>query len=306
MTDIDNQHETTAEDLQQLNNGVSLDEKANNEMDKNAEMELPANRVIRKRIAARTIGVHLSALPDELRAYKATTDSAAYLTKYDLPDEVHLTAPDGNRKVLSRDEAWEFADEAGSKLEWDILPDNIAGKATALFSSTGQGIYANYGRPTMDFSGFFHDHIGTSGRHSGGAATSHGSNSIMLGPIFIAMDTASAVGFTALGHITRGAQLADKMVLSDITSTGVYEGTTSWVSARLGVLTGAKVMRLATALPIPGVHLAVVPLGFLAGAAAAIFVKRFVNQHKDGAIDAIYQSVMHSETSDAAPETNPV
>jgi len=304
MTNISNQHENTTDDLQQLSDGVTLDKKANNEVDKDSKIGLPANRVIRKRIAARTIGVHLSALPPELRAFKGTTDSA-YLTKYDLPDEIHLTVSGGDRKALSRDEAWKFADEAGSKLEWDILPDNVAGKATALFSTTGQGIYANYGRPTMDFSGFFHDYIGTSGQHSGDSIASHGSSSVMLGPIFIAMDTASAVGFTALGHITRGAHLADKTVLSDIVSTGVYEGSTSWASAKLGVLTGAKAMRLAAALPIPGAHLAAVPVGFLVGAAAAIFVKRFSNQHKDDAIDATYQSVMHSEASDADRETIP-
>ena len=304
MINARNQHETTAEDLPQVNNGAALDKEANNKAVKGTEIGLPANRVIRKRLAARTIGVHLSALPPELQALKDTTDNA-YLTKYDLPDEIHLTVPDGDRKVLSRDEAWKFADEAGSKLEWDILPDSMAGKATALFSTTGQGIYANYGRPTMDFSGFFHDYIGTSGQHSTGSIASQGSNSVMLGPIFIAMDTASAVGFTALGHVTRGAPLADKTVLSDIASTGVYEGSTSWASAKLGVLTGAKVMRLAAAIPIPGIHLAAIPVGFLAGAAAAIFVKRFSNQHKDGAIDAAYKSVMQSEASDAAPETTP-
>jgi hypothetical protein len=305
MINARNQHETTAEDLPQVNNGAALDKEANNKAVKDTEIGLPANRVIRKRLAARTIGVHLSALPPELQALKDTTDNA-YLTKYDLPDEIHLTVSDGDRKVLSRDEAWKFADEAGSKLEWDILPDSMAGKATALFSTTGQGIYANYGRPTMDFSGFFHDYIGTSGQHSGASSIApQGSSSVMLGPIFIAMDTASAVGFTALGHVTRGAPLADKTVLSDIASTGVYEGSTSWASAKLGVLTGAKVMRLAAAIPIPGVHLAAIPVGFLAGAAAAIFVKRFSNQHKDGAIDAAYKSVMHSEASDAARETTP-
>jgi len=303
MTGTSNQYENTTEDLQQINDGVALDKEENNKVDKDTKIGLPANRVIRKRLAARTIGVHLSALPPELQALKGTTDNA-YLTKYDLPDEIHLTTSGGNRKTLSRDEAWKFADEAGSKLEWDILPDTVAGKATALFSTTGQGVYANYGRPTMDFSGFFHDYISTPGQHSGGSVAS-GTNSVMLGPIFIAMDTASAVGFTALGHITRGAPLANKTVLSDIASTGVYEGTTSWASAKLGVLTGAKVMRIAAALPIPGIHLAAVPIGFLAGAAAAIFVKRFSNQHKDGAIDATYQSVMHSEASDAAPETTP-
>jgi len=305
MTDTSNQFENATEDLKQICDGAALDNEENNKVGKDTKIGLPANRVIRKRLAARTIGVHLSALSPELQAFKNTTGDT-YLTKHDLPDEIHLTGSGGDRKVLSRDEAWKLADEAGSKLEWDILPDTVAGKATALFSTTGQGVYANYGRPTMDFSGFFHDYIGTSGQHSGTSTiASQGSSSVMLGPIFIAMDTASAVGFTALGHITRGAPLANKTVLSDIASTGVYEGSTSWASAKLGVLTGAKVMRLAAAIPIPGVHLAAIPVGFLAGAAAAIFIKRFSNQHKDGAIDATYQSVMHPETSDADRETIP-
>jgi len=303
MTDINNQHKNTIEDHRQVSDEVATKKKENNKTDKNTKLGLPKNRVIRKRLAARTIGVHLSALPPELQALKDTTENA-YLTKFDLPDEIHLTVPGEERKTLSRDEAWKLADEAGSKLEWEILPDSIAGKATALFSSTGQGVYANYGRPTMDFSGFFHDYIDTSsGQRSGGSIASQGSSSnVMLGPIFIAMDTASAIGFTALGHITRGAQLTDKTVLSDIASTGVYEGSTSWTSAKLGVLTGAKVIRLAAAIPVPGVHLAAVPIGFLVGAATAIFVKRFANQHKDGAIDAAYQAVMHTEAPDAARE----
>jgi len=270
-----------------LRDKIVLDKKANKE----TGIGLPVNRVIRKRIAARTIGVHLSALPPELQAFKKTTDDA-YLTKYDLPDEIHLTVSSGDSKVLSRDEAWKFADEAGSKLEWDILPDTMAGKATALFSSTGQGVYANYGRPSMDFSGFYHDYVCATGQRLG--------NAVMLGPLFIAMDTASAIGFTALGHITRDARLTDKIVLSDVVSTGVYEGTTSWTSAKLGVFTGARAIRLTAALPIPGAHLAAVPVGFLVGAVTAIFTKRFANQGKDSAIDAVHQSAMHSDAAATA------
>jgi hypothetical protein len=245
--------------------------------------DLPANRIIRKRIAARTVAVHLSALPPELQALKKPSESA-YLTKYDLPDEIELGVSDGERKMLSRDEAWQLADEAGSKLEWEMLPDSLAGKATALFSETGQGVYANYGRPTMDFSGFFHDYIRAAGRVT--------NKSLLLGPLFIAMDTASAIGFTALGHLTRRAKLANKTVVADMLSTGFYEGSTSWTSAKLGVFTGARAIRLASVLPIPGAHLAAVPVGFLVGAATAVLVKRLANEYKDKAIDAAHGAEM--------------
>ncbi len=283
---IDSSNENNNPESQPLSDGVVAD--------KNTEIGLPANRVIRKRLAARTIGVHLSALPPELQAFKESTDNA-YLTKYDLPDEVHLTVFGGDKKVFSRDEVWEIADEAGAKQEWDILPDTLSGKATALFSTTGQGVYANYGRPTMDFSGFFYDHVGASGHQATGSIAYQGANNVLLGPLFIAMDTASAIGFTSLGHITRGAQLTDKTVLADVVSTGVYEGSTSWTSAKLGVLTGAKAIRFAAALPIPGAHLAAVPVGFLVGAATAIFVKHFTNKSKDKAIDVAHQSVMNAK-----------
>ena len=287
----------TAEDLQKSSDGITPNKKVD-ELHKDSVTELPANRVIRKRLAARTIGVHLSALPPELHAFKASA-SDMYLAKYDLPDEVPLTVFGGDRKVFSRNEVWELADKAGEKLEWDMLPDNIAGKATALFSTTGQGIYANYGRPTMDFSSFFYDYGAFEGL-SCACISPQGQSSVLLGPIFITVDTVSAAGFTALGHLTRSARLTDKTVLADITSTGVYEGTTSWASAKLGVLTGAKAIRLAAALPIPGAHLAAVPVGFLVGASTAIFVKYFANKSKDSAIDATHHSIMSSKASKAA------
>lgn len=291
MTNISNEYKKTMEDQQHLNNEVSLDKKEIED----TKIGLPENRVIRKRFAARTIGIHLSALPPELQALKTSvTTNNAYLNKGDLPDEIPLTVFGGDKTVFSRDEIWKIADEAGSKLEWKILPDTLGGKATALFSTTGQGLYANYGRPSMDFSGFFHDYIRTSGQYSGTIA-SQGQKSVLLGPIFIAADTISAAGFTALGHITRGAKLTDKTVLSDVISTGAYEGSTSWTSAKLGVFTGAKVIRLATTLPIPGAHLAAIPLGFLAGATTAIFTKYYANQYKDKAIDAVQQSGLGSK-----------
>ena len=298
MTDVSNKYDNTVEDYQQLNNGVALDKK----VDKNTEIELPENRLIRKRFAARTIGIHLSALPPEFQAFKDTADNT-YLSKYDLPDEIHLTVPGGEERVLSRDEAWAFADEAGAQLEWHMLPDTMSGKATALFSTTGQGVYANYGRPSMDFSGFFYDSIHASRQASGGVIASQ--ESLLLGPLFITVDAISAAGFTALGHITRDASLTNKTVLTDIASTGIYEGSASWTSARLGVFTGARAIRLAAVLPIPGAHLAAIPVGFLVGAATAIFSKRFANQYKDKGIDASYRFGRHSRTSEMPREVIP-
>ncbi len=265
------------------------------------KIELPANRVIRKRLAARTIGVHISALPPELQALKDPTENT-YLSKYDLPEKLHLTVLGGDSKVFSRDEVWEIADKAGEQLEWDMLPDNLAGKATALVSSTGQGLYANYGRPSMDFSSFFYDY-GAFENVSAGGIVPQGHSSVLLGPIFIAVDTISAAGFTALGHLTRDAPLTDKTVLADISSTGVYEGSTSWTSAKLGVLTGAKAIRLAATLPIPGAHLAALPVAFLVGASTAIFIKHFSNKFKDSAVDAAHRSIMNSKEKKSAQQT---
>ncbi len=304
MTDVSNEYDNTTEDYQQLNDGVAADRT----VDKDHEIRLPANRIIRKRLAARTIAVHLSALPPELQVFNDikdinyTTDNA-YLTKYDLPDEVHLTVPGGEGKVLSRDEAWEFADEAGAQLEWHMLPDTMSGKATALFSTTGQGVYANYGRPSMDFSGFFYDYVRASRQASGGAIASQ--KSLLLGPLFITVDAISAAGFTALGHITRDAPLTNKTVLTDIVSTGIYEGSASWTSARLGVFTGARAIRLAAVLPIPGAHLAAIPVGFLVGAVTAIFAKRFANQYKDKGIDATYRLGRSFKNVEVAREVIP-
>lgn len=284
MTDPGNQTTNSFDDQQHKSDEMIQD----NKVDKETAKGLPDNRVIRKRIAARTYAVHFSALPSELKAL-IDTPTNAYLTRYDLPDEIKLTDANGEKKLLSRDEAWAFADEAGAQLEWDILPDSLAGKATALFSETGQGLYANYGRPTMDFSGFYHDYVRSVGQNTTG--------SILLGPIFIAMDTSSAIGFTALGHLTRKARLTDKTVLSDVVSTGIYEGTSAWSSAKLGVLTGASAIRLTAALPIPGAHVAAAPVGFLVGATTAILAKHYANKYKDKALDTAQESIMQSRSS---------
>jgi len=298
MTDVSNEYDNTAEDCQQLNDDVA----PGRTTDKVLEIALPMNRIIRKRLAARTVAIHLSALPPELQVLKNINDTTdnAYLTKQDLPDEIHLTVPGGEGKVLSKDEAWEFADEAGAQLEWHMLPDTMSGKAAALFSTTGQGVYANYGRPGMDFSGFFYDSIRASRQAPVGVPASQ--ESLLLGPLFITVDAISAAGFTALGHITRDAPLTNKTVLTDIVSTGIYEGSASWTSARLGVFTGARAIRLTAVLPIPGAHLAAIPVGFLVGAATAIFAKRFVNQYKNKTIDGIYRFGRHSRTSKVVRE----
>ncbi len=285
MTNVSNEYDASTEGNQQFSDKVVSDSQLAGE----SAIGLPANKVIRKRFAARTIGIHLSALPPEFQAFNNINDTTdnAYLTKQDLPDEIHLTLPDGEQKVLSRDEAWEYADEAGAQLEWHILPDTMSGKAAALFSTTGQGLYANYGRPTMDFSGFYYDCIRTAEKASREVTMSQ--KTILLGPLFITIDAVSAAGFTALGHFTRGASLKNKTVFTDIASTGIFEGSASWTSAQLGVFTGVKAIRFATVLPIPGVHLAAVPIGFLTGAVTAIFAKRFINHYKDRAVDASYQ-----------------
>ena len=299
MTDISNGNNHIAENSRQSNDAAVSSRQVAGE----PVIELPANKVIRKRFAARTIGIHLSALPPEFQAFNKDNDATdkAYLSKQDLPDEVHLTLPDGEQKVLSRDEAWEYADEAGAQLEWHILPDTMSGKAAALFSTTGQGLYANYGRPTMDFSGFYYDCIRTAEKASREVTMSQ--KTILLGPLFITIDAISAAGFTALGHITRGASLKNKTVFTDIASTGIFEGSASWTSAQLGVFTGVKAIRFATVLPVPGVHLAAVPIGFLTGAVTAIFAKRFINRYKDRAVDAGYGRGRFARTAGPARES---
>ncbi len=283
------QDKTTAADRHNMGEEGSLNQGSK----KGTEVDLPLNRIIRKRFAARTIAIHQSALPPELRAF-VDTSIYDYLTRYDLPETIQVTDSNGNSKQISRDQAWNLADEAGAKLEWDILPDSLAGKATALFSETGQGLYANYGRPTMDFSGFYHDYVRSVGQKT--------TESLLLGPMFIAMDTTSAIGFTALGHLTRKAPLTNKMVLADVVSTGVYEGASAWSSAKLGVLTGASAIRVTATLPIPGAHLAAVPVGFLVGATTAIFAKTYANRYKDKAIDATHYSMIHSKDKEGKRE----
>lgn len=245
---------------------------------------LPENRLIRKRVAARTTAIHASAIQNEPWAKDMLEhcDDDGYLHKHQFPDQIALEGPSDEPRVISRDEAWRIADEKGEVLEGELL-SGMAGRIAAFFSTHGQGIYANYGRPTMDFSGFFRDRIARVGRRG-----TQGLSALQLGPLFIAIDTASAAGFTALGHFARRADLTSAPVLSDVLSTGAYEGTSSYASAKLGVYSGVKAMGAAAAVPLLSAPLGTLVAGFTVGAAAAIVVKRATNRLKDNAVDAAY------------------
>ena len=258
------------------------------------QREVPKNPVIRQRISARTIGIHRSALPSELRALTSRPSSdpsirptirpvatGAYLRKHQIPEQVRIRGSDGTVRVLSRDQAWTLADEAGLALESSLL-SGTAGRLAAFFSATGQGVYANYGRPTLDFSGFFVDQL--SRMAAGGAGPAAGA--LQFGPLLIALDTASAAGLTALGHWARGADLNDRVVVADVASTGAYEGSSAWATAKFGAVAGVKAMGLTAALSVHAVPAASILVGVTIGAAAAIAAKRLVNGLKNIAVDA--------------------
>lgn len=251
---------------------------------------LPNSRVIRKRLAARTTAIHISALASEPWAGEILKDAdrGGYLQKHALPDAVEIRDPEGRSRVVSREEAWRHADARAAALEWSLL-SGVAGRIAAFFSTHGQGVYANYGRPTVDFSGFFWDRV-TASSAADGVGAAPGVSDLAVGPLFIAADTASAAGLTALGHLARGANLASPVVASDVISTGAYEGTSAWATAKLGVFTGAKAMAVAGILPLPGAPLAALVAGFAVGAATAIAAKQATNRLKDKAIDAAYKA----------------
>lgn len=242
---------------------------------------IPKNRVIRKRFAAKTTGVHLCALPAGLRASVAAgrVSRDGYLRKGAIPARIWVTDGKGGGRMLSRDEVWGLADTAGEELEWELLSGK-AGKLAAFFSSTGQGVYADYGRPTMDYAGFFRDYL--SGGVGGAASALEG---LQLGPVLIAADAAGASGLTALGHLARQADFTDAAVVKDVVSTGVYEGGAAWASAKIGVAAGARALCAVSAMPLPGARPASILVGFLVGAAAAIAAKRVTNGLKDAAVD---------------------
>ena len=183
--------------------------------------------------------------------------------------------------MLSRDQAWTLADRAGLALESSLLA-GTAGRVAGFFSATGQGVYADYGRPTLDFSGFFVDQLNRMAAGDAGRAAS----ALQFGPVLIALDTAGAAGLTALGHWARGTDLTDPVVVADVASTGAYEGSSAWASAKLGVVAGVKAMGLTAALTIPGAPAASILVGVTIGAAAAIVAKRLVNGLKNIAVDA--------------------
>ncbi|MGB5734215.1 MAG: hypothetical protein WBM40_07230 [Thiohalocapsa sp.] len=257
---------------------------------------LPKNRVIRKRVAARTTAIHVCALARAPWAaeFLADADSDGYLRKHALPEAVEIRDLEGHRKVVSREEAWRRADARAIALEWTLL-SGVTGRVAAFFSSHGQGVYANYGRPTVDFSGFFWDRITASSAASVAGAASRDSavrnaapavSNVRVGPLFIAADTAAASGLTALGCLARGASLVNPVVASDIISTGAYEGTSAWATAKLGVFTGVKAMAVAASLPLAGASLATVMAGLTVGATTAIAAKYAANRLKDTGIDA--------------------
>lgn len=256
------------------------------------ETPLPKNRLIRKRFSARTTGIHLSALPAELRAAlrQAETSEGDYLEKHQIPDKIRITTGDGGLRVLSRDETWALAERAAIALESSLLRGK-AGEVTAFFSDTGQGPYANYGRPVVDYTGFFVDHIH---RRLAVTGIGKGAGPLRYGPLFIAIDTAAAAGLTAIGYAARGADLSDRAVVTDVASTGAYEGGSAWASAKVGVLAGAKAMALTAVMPIPGARVASVAVGFFVGATAAIAAKKVVNTAKDVAVDAACKATDHA------------
>ncbi len=259
-------------------------------------VSLPENRLIRRRVAARTTAIHACAIADEPWAKEMLEhcDGDGYLQKHQFPDQIAVAESSGEQRMISRDEAWSLADEKGEALEWALL-SGLSGRIAAFFSTHGQGIYANYGRPTMDFSGFFRDRIAGVGRRG-----AQGIGALQLGPLFIAIDTASAAGFTALGHFARRADMTSAPVVSDVLSTGAYEGTSSYASAKLGVFTGVKAMGAVAAVPLLSAPLGGLIAGFTVGAATAIVVKRTTNRLKDKAIDAAYESADQRTVLDQA------
>ncbi len=250
----------------------------------------PKNPVIRQRISARTIGIHRSALPCELRALTGRAGATgAYLRKRQIPEQVRIAGADKTIQVLSRDEAWALADRAGLALESSLL-SGTAGRVAGFFSATGQGIYADYGRPTLDFSGFFVDQL----NRMAGDAAGRAAGVLQFGPVLIALDTAGAAGLTALGHWARGADMTDRVVVADVASTGAYEGGSAWASAKLGVAAGVKAMGVTAALSVSGAPAMSILVGVAVGAGVAIAAKRLVNGLKNIVVDAA------SSTADSA------
>jgi hypothetical protein len=256
-----------------------------------ASVRPPESRIIRKRIAAKTTAIHISALASEPWAASLLerADSGGYLKKHVFPEQLQVRDRQGQSRMLSREEAWADADARAASLEWALL-SGFAGQVAGFFSTHGQGVYANFGRPTMDFSGFFWDRVTASAAAGSRVRVpTPGLGGLQVGPLFIAADTAAASSLTALGHLARGSSLANPTVVSDVISTGAYEGTSAWATAKLGVFTGVKAMAVAGAVVLPGLPFAGLVAGFTVGAATAIAAKHVTNRLKDKAIDALYR-----------------
>ncbi|MEZ5454019.1 MAG: hypothetical protein R3E93_14555 [Thiothrix sp.] len=240
-----------------------------------AQIAIPENRIIRKRVVARTIAVHLCAIPSGLRLpgiVNGITDKG-YLRKWEIPRQVRISDAAGKTRTLTRDAAWQLIDAAGAELEHTLLTGN-AGKAAGFVSKAGQGIYANYGRPAVDYTGFLGDYL-------------RGMAPLRVGSLLIGIDASVASGLTLLGHAARGTPLSHAVVLTDVLSNGAYEGSSSWASAKIGVAAAAKTLGMTFFLSIPAAGVASVLTGFVVGAAAAIATKRAVNVVKNKAVDGV-------------------
>jgi len=101
-----------------------------------------------------------------------------------------------------------------------------------------------------------------------------------------------------VGHWARGADLTDRVVVADVASTGAYEGSSAWATAKFGVAVGVKAMGLTAALAVPGAPAASILVGVTIGAAAAISAKRLVNGPKNIAVDAAGSSTAGSPVQD--------
>lgn len=253
-----------------------------------SKYQLPQNRVIRRRVAARTTGVHIGALPPELRSLASLVNGDDYLSKHQIPEKIQVRGEDGVLVPLKREKVWKLVDEHAKEIEGSLLSGST-GKIAAFFSSRRQENYANFGRPTLYFSAFFHDYLERTAEVSR-ALASRGravrpTSGIRIGPVFVVLDTSTAAGFTALGHVARGAPIGDRIVVTDVLSTGAYEGASAYASAKLGVLAGAKAMVTTAILPIAGAHIAAFTTGIVVGAIVAVSAKILVDEVKDIVVD---------------------
>ncbi len=271
--------------------------------------KLPQNRVIRRRFAARTTSIHVCALPPELKSLASLADADGYLLKHRIPEQNQVYDEEGALLLLTRDEAWKFFESNSEEMESKQLSGR-AGEIAASISNFGQGIYANFGRPPLDFSVFFRDYHETTAEasralsRSGKAVTPI--NRLHIAPIFFVWDTLSAAGLTALGHFARGAPMRDRSVVTDVVSTGVYEGASVYATAKLGLLAGSRAMVTMARLPIPGAHAAAFITGFMTGLIVAVSGKTLVNFVKNATVDNALQEPQSSRQAGEITTTNAI